>query len=592
MKPTSMLIILLFAFTLAACGGGGGSSSVPNVPDDTMMPTPEDVTPSVDLMDLAVPANDYMIAAGETMNVGAGESEVTLSCSAAAACAFTVAADGTATATTGEVTAALSSAAMQAIADREAMEMEAANAARQAKVMALTEAIADPDGDGKFPENNELSTDKRPGMEPTYGAGGATTVDMDALGKNDPAIRNTVEFQAKTESRIALSGYKSSVHERTKDGKTDTLTVYNNAASDKGQVFNAYYGQASTDGETDRAAADTSIASIAANSATADPAKTFYNVITFANTANLRANGRPVTGSGFPSNAPTGETTSKTTDGGDMFTGMFHGVPGKFMCATGTDCEIEDSDDGLQITAGTLTFTPTETINDTQDAHMIAGAIKDGDYLSFGYWVQSMPTGSGMKYGVNTFAGGSMPYAQAEDGTFATDALNALQGTATYEGDATGLYARKDLAVVDGAVVGTPAETGQFSANVELTAHFGNTATTGVDTDHISASELYSISGTVDNFQDANGDMISNWDLPLNSTALRSGASDAYTGGFTGDTGSGAMKGQWRGALFGDSTADADAGETAATMYPSGVTGEFTGHFTDGHVIGAFGATR
>ena len=86
----------------------------------------------------------------------------------------------------------------------------------------------------------------------------------------------------------------------------------------------------------------------------------------------------------------------------------------------------------------------------------------------------------GMKYAVNTFAGASMPCVQATDGTFPADAPDTLQGTATQDGCATGLYARKDLPAVDAAVVGTPAETGRFSANAELTAHFGNTATAGV----------------------------------------------------------------------------------------------------------------
>ena len=86
----------------------------------------------------------------------------------------------------------------------------------------------------------------------------------------------------------------------------------------------------------------------------------------------------------------------------------------------------------------------------------------------------------GMKYAVNTFAGASMPYVQATDGTFPADAPDTLQGTATQDGCATGLHARKDPTAVDAAVVGTPAETGQFSANAELTAHFGKTATAGV----------------------------------------------------------------------------------------------------------------
>ena len=58
----------------------------------------------------------------------------------------------------------------------------------QPRIMGLTMAIADPDGDGKFPEDNEL-TAGRPSAAMMFERGGKTTVDGDELGKNDVNIR-------------------------------------------------------------------------------------------------------------------------------------------------------------------------------------------------------------------------------------------------------------------------------------------------------------------------------------------------------------------------------------------------------------------
>ena len=61
--------------------------------------------------------------------------------------------------------------------------------AEQARIMALTAAIADPDGDGKIAgddDGNELTGSKRPSEAITLVAGGAITVGgSDELGKND-----------------------------------------------------------------------------------------------------------------------------------------------------------------------------------------------------------------------------------------------------------------------------------------------------------------------------------------------------------------------------------------------------------------------
>ena len=252
-----------------------------------------------------------------------------------------------------------------------------------------------------------------------------------------------------------------------------------------------------------------------------------------------------VTGSGFPQTPAMGESTSKDTDGGDSFTGTFHGVPGTYACGV-ANCKLTQTGTGLMVTTGALTFKPSTTVNDTDDAHAIQGIIKDADYLSFGYWVQTRQMGDDMKYSVSTFADGAMPFGGALTPDTANSAIFALHGKATYEGSATGLYARKDLAVVDGVVVGTPAEAGQFTGNTELTAYFGNEGVGSIADD-----QRYSISGTVDNFQDADGEMIDgNWKLMLNSAMFTDDdVSEAYNA-FSGTTGKGDTKGQWAGGFY------------------------------------------
>lgn len=453
----------------------------------------------------------------------------------------------------------------------------ATNAAAMARVKKLTAAIADPDRDGQFPEPNELTTTRRPGVEPTYMAGrGAIMIGTDTLGKNDPSINNAREFaEDTTAKRASISGFNGSVYKRTMDGKTDTVTFYSDAKANEDQAFNAFY-PATTSGTAP-------LASVAA-ATTAPAGKTTYNTLTFATTSNLLAGDRTVTGSGFPTvptQAGSTETRTQVTGAGDSFTGTFHGVPGRFSCATGADCVIEATlAGGIQVATGTMTFTPTETTDDTQEVHVIEGAVPDSDYLSFGYWVQTQGTGDDMKYGINTFAGGSQPFGAALSETTANAAILALNGTATYEGSATGYYARKDLMVVDGAVKGEPVAAGQFVANADLTAYFGNAGF-----DDIANNQRFTIMGTVDNFQDADGETINdNWTLKLNSTMFRNTAvSEAYNA-FSGTTGENNLLGQWRGGFYGPST--------PANTMPSGVAGEFTGHFNDGHVIGAFGALK
>ena len=159
-----------------------------------------------------------------------------------------------------------------------------------AMVMGLTAAIADPDGDGEFPEDGELNSNSRPSADISAGPGGELTVDGDELGKNDPSLLNTLEFQPLTgASRASLRDFDVSVYQRTKNKKTDTLTVYMNVDDAGSQEFDAYY--TATDAtarlEADGADGATFVAVDDAEGA----AKTMYGTLTFADSGATEGNG-------------------------------------------------------------------------------------------------------------------------------------------------------------------------------------------------------------------------------------------------------------------------------------------------------------
>ena len=621
MNKSLLIPVFMTLFVLAGCGGGGGSSSVPEVPEvpdepTVMEPTDQELadeastaatdaaqaaTDAAGEVQTAIDSIEYADTADALAALTAANVAAQAALDAAAAIdptnADTVAAANAAAHTAGQA----AEAARLAVTELEAAEVVAAQAAQDeaerlaeaaaqaeaARITALTEAIADPDRNGKLPEDDEL-TDRRPGNDVmiTLADGGAVTVDGDTLGENDTSIRNTIEFQPTSQSRADLYGYDVSVHQRTKDGKTDTLTVYTDVKENGDEFFNIYTATLTTAGGF----------TVSAEGAKGDE-ETTYDTLDFATTALPKQTTAQMTGGKIPPSPG----TNRELEEGEKFSGTFYGVPGTYSCAA--ICSLTKDEDGVLIISSTMQFQPTKTNNDTQDEHVIAGVIRDDDFVTFGYWMQTEQTARGStRYGVGVFADGNMKFGLADDGTFTdTTPISRLRGTASYDGSATGMYAKKDLAIENGNVVATPAEAGQFSADVSLTAHFGNQqdVTIGGEANQaingsnkISSADMFHISGTIDNFQNATGDSINDdWSVTLNPAGF------ATARVFNETTGSGDLTGQWAGEFYGP-TGGNDDGEDSigipnvvADNYPGSVAGEFTGHFTDGHVIGAFGAT-
>jgi len=481
----------------------------------------------------------------------------------------------------------------------------AANKAAAARALAakIAPAIVDPDGNGEFPETGDLKSSERPGAAATFvvADGGAVTVDSngattdtetqyaDILDKDDkwdhdndgatPQRSRANQFQKQTAAPPTLAGFAGSVHERTVDKVTDTLTVYTNVEDAKARAYQMYYSSANEENVSTTAG----ISGITDNSA--------GNVIAFETNvsgihkyimANAFPNGVKQTYTFRSDDASTrDDDESQGHQGPQKFMGTFHGIPGEFNCgeADGTCSATTDADGNLVTLTDSWIFTPSEA----GAKMMVQSVISDDDFLTFGYWLQATEDDDGeTTYGVRTFATGAEPFA----------AVAAIQGSATYSGKATGMYAKKTF---NERGVGTPTSSGQFTADTTLTATFGQTTADHPDgAGTVAPNLLNSITGAVSNFMDASGNSIDDaWSVKLNKARISSSNGSIGAEGqthpatTTGD-------GSWVGQLYGPTVSD-DTGTSAneaVTGYPTGVAGEFNGHFSNGHVIGAFGATK
>ena len=251
------------------------------------------------------------------------------------------------------------------------------------------------------------------------------------------------------------------------------------------------------------------------------------------------------------------------------FTGRFHGAPGTYTCIS--MCTLSTNLDGeLDEVGGVWHFTPDDT--------EFLVPVPDSDYVYFGYWMHESEVNDAPVIMVAAIAGGTV---ESPIGT-----VQALEGLATYQGSATGVYVKRTVSP-DNEIESRAG--GQFVADAMLTASFG-----GGD---VPSNDHYSIVGTIQDFRDRYGGTIdSTWDVALEKAlfgtqpgAVLSGANNNEFGGTTeGDPG---RAGAWNGRFFGPVAVDGD--DTMAgnqSTFPSGVAGTFNARFTNGEVLGAFGA--
>jgi hypothetical protein len=261
----------------------------------------------------------------------------------------------------------------------------------------------------------------------------------------------------------------------------------------------------------------------------------------------------------FPSEANLTKTfvqyTAATPEGRlGQFDGTFAGAAGVYRCANAAGCSVERNAMGKfePLTDGQWEFTPAagELVDDL-----------DADYLTYGFWLTTtVKEGAIASYDtVQTFATSSLtPTTNGE--------LSAATGSATYKGDAAGVYVHKTMND-DGSL--NVASSGRFTADVDLTAYFEATSLRIANT----------MSGTISNFDLEHGEA-NKWEVDLAAGDIATGSSidGTASGGVTGVTGD-------LDARFHGSPA-----ETGAA--PPVVVGEFNSNFSNGSAAGSFGARR
>ena len=259
-----------------------------------------------------------------------------------------------------------------------------------------------------------------------------------------------------------------------------------------------------------------------------------------------------------------------------MFMGTYNGANGTYACSSASGCTVTTDEEGMVTEMeGNWMFTPD------------AGAtspVPDSDYLAYGIWLKRTKNADG----ATTYNEVQAFYRGEGFDEFDGAALVNVSGTATYTGNSTGVYVKNVFvpSTSGGQEIDT-ATSGLYSADVTLKATFGG--------GNIGAHQQYWIDGDVTNFKLGNGEA-NDWSVKLEPADLSgrdrqeagrtTEPGTKFMGTFASTTTGDAMadKGAWEGSFFG----------TPATpgLAPSNVAGEFNAFFTDGAVLGGFGAEK
>ena len=241
--------------------------------------------------------------------------------------------------------------------------------------------------------------------------------------------------------------------------------------------------------------------------------------------------------------------------------GTYNGADGTYKCNAGNndnDCTVSlDAKGAITEMSDGWIFTPDDGA--TSD-------VADANYLTYGFWLMTTTDEDGLTYNeVQTFATSSVA---------ASGSVSDVTGSATYEGDALGVYV-KNVHKTDGTI--DTATSGHFTADVNLTATFDQVPVS--DTDDrgtIAPSLLNTLSGTIDNFELAGGEANA-WSVNLQGMI---------------DTGAGTAAGSANGGGAAGTYSATFHGPTADDTQPHSVVGEFGANFSNGTVAGAFGARK
>ncbi len=235
----------------------------------------------------------------------------------------------------------------------------------------------------------------------------------------------------------------------------------------------------------------------------------------------------------------------------------------------GTTCEVTLNPDGHLFiksasTQGVVTFSMTSTTNALASEQVVLER-PDTSYTVMGYWMDE----EGDSYNIDTFA--TARYGP-RDSTGLTENIGELAGTATYAGDAVGVYVMNK-----GDETNLDLHDGEFKATVSLQANFGTSNASSND-------NAFTVNGTITSFESVtrSDDDLSAWTLDLNQSSVNN-SDGSFSGTTTGE-------GNWQGQFYGKDNLD-----TTVTTddLPLAAVGDFSGDFGNSNrVVGVFSAEK
>ena len=529
---------LLLAVTLAGCGGGGGSATAP-----APTPTPEEMCTSagnVYVDGACITPEQYafnMCVAGGGRDNGDG------TCTSAADLAATAAA----TKATGTKEMAIATEAAQAVNAGLGGTNDAGTPANTSDDTAVTTYSLDISRDrmGTMVKiaDSAMAGEDDPKFMQAMDLGGGTTMHARAMAADDMGnvVEEVVIVSTDIEGPMAVAFAKFEEAVRNADG-----AITGTAMS---QVLNL-----STDTTNDAPAATNEAFNVSTAIASPNEAR-LSNIMA----AHFSSNG-----------AGTITYAGDNSDTADMdealeATGTYNGAMGTYRCnnaaSGGGACTITYDAEG-KITAISADWIFTPAMDATSDQ-------PDYDYYKYGFWLKK-----------TTAADGAVTY--NEVATFAESSLApsggtaSVQGQATYEGGATGVYVKN---VYNSDRTLYMATSGHFTADVSLTATFtqeNDAAGEGT----LAPNLLNTVSGTIGNF------MLSGGEEQMWSVAVQGDIADS-TGTASGTAKGGVGDGSFSATFHGDVNL-----VDGVVPQPGSVVGEFNAGFTDGSVAGGFGARK
>ncbi len=573
------LLAVLAAGLLALSGCGGGSSTT--APADSMDSMPMEHTVDLSGLEAEATAGEAEIAAGMSAVIG----DVEYSCPAGGEdCSVAVVAseDGIVATSTGGMATAADSPAYET---RETMAMTAE--ANTKRVRIVEEAAQGP---GQTPANPDagLGGSGRNNADGTadtaddpYGLSIERDDDGTTVKITDPA--NAGDDDPKFTQADDL-GNGRTMHTRTMkaddDGNVETEVVIvqtdimapkdvafadweSNAGGDKPQALTVMGNDGAIPGENE----DADALDIDEDTDLADDANT-YIVLDRSTTDGVLTYSRDNPGTQPTMNVDEGEHD-----------GTYNGAEGKYRCTSTTtdNCTVTFNDKG-QVTGNSdnWVFVPDKGATSSQP---------DYEYLSYGVWLKKTKTKD--EDGVTKYDEVETFYSVVGHPETTNGDLAGVEGTATYNGYATGVYVKDKT---DDSATRLSSTAGHFSASVKLDASFG-----GGD---VADNRQFTIDGEITGFELSGGET-NDWEVSLDltdfsgrGTGEEPGKSDhgtAYDNEFSGVTTGDATadRGTWNGAFYGSSTA-----VDGVSPQPVAVVGEFNADFTDGTVAGAFGTNK